>query len=222
MTKQFIKLIVGLQLLIAAVLLICTSPVHAASDSCLSYQKDLTKTAVDVFGTDAPVPLLIGQLRQESSCRDDITAWDNGRGAAQFMDATAKQVSTMFPELGPPDPYNRKWALAAMSKLDNYNDEHVKGKDECEKWGAALKGYNSGLGYPQRAQKVSDQPLIWFGKTELLNKGQSDKNFEYSRMYPVWILGTHQKLYQDWGLITCEDYMRKGFPYPKQRLPSQK
>lgn len=191
--------------LFAAVLWMFTfiAPAYGASDLCASYRTMLNHEAQVIYGVDPPTPRLIGQLRQESSCRDNVTAWDNGRGAAQFMDPTALWVSQKFPELGPPDPYSRKWAIRGMIRLNNYNEMKVQGYDECERVGAAIKGYNAGLGYVLQAQKASPEPKKWFGVTEHIPTRQSAQNFEYSRTYPHKILFKHQLLYLDWGRPTC-------------------
>lgn len=167
------------------------------------YRPDLMREAQFVFGLQAPMPALAGQIEQESGWNAGVTAYDNGRGLAQFMDPTAKWASEKFADLGPPDPYNPKWAMRALVRLDDYNAKHVAGETPCERWGAALKGYNAGLGYVRRAQKRSSAPGRWFGATEQINAGQSPKNFEYSRMYPRWILIKRQPKYSGWGTVTC-------------------
>lgn len=175
----------------------------APVDLCGQYRAILTREAQAVFGLVAPVPMLAGQMRQESSCRASVTAWDNGRGLAQFMDPTAEQVSRSYPEIGPPDPYNPVWAIRALVRYDSWLYERVRGNNSCERWAAALKGYNAGLGYVQRAQRISPTPGIWFGATEHINAGQTVKNFDYSRRYPHVVLFTHQPLYIAWGTSTC-------------------
>lgn len=185
-------------LLGAAVLL----PAHAA-DLCTQYVNMLTREAQAVRGPDAPTPMFMGQLRQESSCRADVTAWDNGRGLAQFMDATIKQVAAMFPELGPPAPYDPRWAIRAMVRYDGWIYRRVKGADACNRWAAALKGYNAGPGYVLQAQARSTQPEVWFGVTEFVTTRQSASNFEYSRAYPRKIIFQHQPRYLAIGMSVC-------------------
>jgi len=172
--------------------------------AALKYRADLTREAKFIFGLAAPVPVLAAQIEQESGWRPGVTAWDNGRGLAQFMDSTAKWASERFQDLGPSDPYNPRWAMRAMVRLDDYNLRRAGGDTPCDRWGAGLKAYNAGLGFILRAQKRSEAPGRWFGLTEHINAGQSAKNFEYSRLYPHWIIGKRQPKYALWGaLVDC-------------------
>ncbi|AKU21890.1 hypothetical protein ACZ75_10840 [Massilia sp. NR 4-1] len=182
---------------------------HAhAIDLCDQYRATLTREAQAVHGLAAPVPMFISQLRRESSCRAGVTAWDNGRGLAQFMDGTSLHVVRLYPELGAPDPYSPKWAIRALVRYDGWLRERVQGVNECERWAAALKGYNAGLGYVQRAQRLSPTPGQWFGVTEDINAGQSQQNFEYSRRYPRLVLFTEQPRYATWGTTLCLENQR--------------
>lgn len=183
---------------------IAASACASAADLCLQYRATITREAQAVHGLNAPIPMFMAQLRQESSCRSDVTAWDDGRGLAQFMDGTAQQVSRTFPELGAPDPYSAKWSIRALVRYDAWLYARVQGADDCQRWAAALKGYNAGLGYVQRAQRSAPTPAVWFNATENINAGQSVQNFEYSRRYPRLILFKHQPLYASWGANTCE------------------
>ena len=173
--------------------------------AALKYRADLTREAHFVFGLNAPIDYLAGQIQQESGWRPGITAWDNGRGLAQFMDPTAEWISERYQELGEPQPYNPLWAIRAMVRLDAYNAGRVAAATPCDQWGAALKAYNAGLGFVLRAQKRSSVPGKWFGSTEKINVGQSAKNFEYSRLYPRWIVFKHALKYSAWGhAINCD------------------
>jgi soluble lytic murein transglycosylase-like protein len=121
------------------------------------------------------------------------------------MDPTAEWVSERYQELGESQPYNPLWAIRAMVRLDAYNAGRVAAATPCDRWGAALKAYNAGLGFVLRAQKRSSTPGKWFGSTEKINAGQSAKNFEYSRLYPRWIIFKHAPNYSAWGHgINCD------------------
>jgi soluble lytic murein transglycosylase-like protein len=167
--------------------------------AALKYRADLTREAHFTLGLRAPIDYLAGQIHQESGWRPGVTAFDNGRGLAQFMDGTAKWVAERYPDLGTPQPYDPLWAIRAMVRLDGYNIGKVAADGDCDRWGAALKAYNAGLGFVQRAQKKSETPVRWFGATENINAGQSIKNFEASRMYPRWIIFKHAPIYAAWG-----------------------
>lgn len=188
--------------IVAAIAAICCG-VASAADLCLQYRPTLTREAQAYFGLAAPIPMLAGQMRQESSCRADVTAWDKGRGLAQFMDGTASQVSHNFADLGAPDPYSPTWAIRALVRYDGWLYARVQGDTECHRWGATLKGYNAGPGYVQRAQRRSPTPGVWFDATENINAGQSAQNFDYSRRYSHLILFQHQPLYRTWGATVC-------------------
>jgi soluble lytic murein transglycosylase-like protein len=190
---------------IAALMLLAFSTLALAQvpPAALKYRADLTREAHFVFGLDAPIDYLAGQIQQESGWRPGITAWDNGRGLAQFMDPTAAWVAERY-RLGEPQPYNPLWAIRAMTRLDAYNVGRVAADTPCDQWGAALKAYNAGLGYVLRAQKQSRAPGKWFGSTEKINAGQSAKNFEYSRQYPRLIIFRHSPRFAQWGVgINC-------------------
>lgn len=169
----------------------------------LQYRAVLVREAQFVYGVAAPIPMFAGQIHQESAWRADVTAWDNGRGLAQFMDGTAAQVARSYPELGAPSPYDPRWAIRAMVRFDGWIYARVQGAAPCDRWAASLKGYNAGAGYVQRAQRRSPAPDRWFGATEWVNAGQSAQNFEYSRTYPRKILLKHQLLYAAWGPLLC-------------------
>lgn len=189
----------------AAGTVVAISSTANAADLCDQYRAQLTREAQAVYGIGAPVPALAAQMRQESGCRADVTAWDNGRGLAQFMDPTARQMSRSFPEIGAPDPYNPKWAMRALVRYDYWLHERVRGDTVCDQWGATFKSYNAGLGYVLRAQGKSPAPGIWFDLTENINAGQSDTNFAYSRRYPHLILFKYQPVYASWGTALCAE-----------------
>jgi len=191
-------IIAGLLLLLAISATAQTIPPAAHK-----YRSELVRESQFVFGLRAPVPMFAAQIEQESSWRAGVTAWDNGRGLAQFMDPTARWVAESHPELGKPDPYNPLWAIRAMVRLNQFNFKRVRGADPCHKWAAALKAYNAGLGWVTRAQLRSPLPDLWWDVTEWINAGQSAQNFEYSRLYPRKILYNRQTKYEPWGERVC-------------------
>lgn len=195
------------RVVVLCLLLLVGDACHASItrvDPSLPYRSTLIREAQAVYGINAPVAMFAGQIKQESNWNAKVTAYDFGRGLAQFMDTTARQISASYPELGTPDPYNPRWAIRALVRYDGWLYKRVKGQDACQTWSASLKAYNAGLGYVQRAQRRSPQPLVWYNATEDINAGQSDRNFTYSRLYPHWIIFSHQPLYTGWGIGVCK------------------
>lgn len=169
----------------------------------LQYRSALTREATFVFGTTAPIPLLAGQIQQESSWDCKVTAADGGMGCAQFMKATAGWLVTVYPELGSVNAYDPVWAFQAQARLDKFNLTRVKGVDECNQWAAALLAYNAGLGIAQGIQKLSPRPDVYWGVTEIVKFKQSEQNHKSSRDYPHRIVYHHQPLYESWGRTVC-------------------
>lgn len=182
----------------------CLLAIAAPPPAALKYRAQLTREAQFLYGLSAPIPMFAAQVEQESGWRPGITAWDNGRGLAQFMDPTADTIVRLYPELQAPQPYNAAWALRALVRYDQWLWRQVKGDTVCDHWAGAIKGYNAGVGYVRQAQGKSNQPGVWFGATEFVPTRQSAKNFEYSRLYPRWILLKRQRNYVGWGAYTCE------------------
>ena len=191
-----------------ACLLWCFAALSAPPLASLNYRRQLTREAQFIYGLEAPIPMFAAQIEQESGWRPGITAWDNGRGLAQFMDPTTDTIIRLYPDLGAAQPYNPIWAMRAMVRYDQWLSKQVVGDTHCDKWAASLKGYNAGVGYVKQAQRKSGKPGLWFGNTEFVTTRQSPKNFEYSRLYPRWILLKRQKNYFGWCSYICE-----GIPY---------
>ena len=170
------------------------------------YRGILTREAHFVNGLDAPIPMYAAQIEQESGWRPGITAWDGGKGLAQFMDGTASDIARLYTAIGKPAPMKPTWAIQALVRYDTRIIGSVQGIDACNRRAAGLKGYNAGPGYVMQAQKVSPQPGQWWGVTEYIKTRQTPQNFEASRMYPRWIILQRQPKYTGWGAYTCEGF----------------
>jgi len=191
---------------IGIILMVCMGFANAftGNEKISRWAPDVKREAQFIYGINAPVAMFLGQIKQESGGDEKVTASDGGMGLTQFMKGTVEQVVRSYPELGPASPYSPVWAIRAQIRFMDWNRKRVKGVNVCEQFGAALKAYNAGLGYPQRAQKKSETPDIWFGKTEYINPGQSPKNFVYSQKYPRWILFKYQPQFAIFGGVICD------------------
>ncbi len=76
-----------------------------ASDRCCDYIPDVRASHALYFGPAFPYHYGIGQIKQESSCRDRVTAFDQGMGPCQFMPSTSKWIQSLMGQKL--DPYNR-------------------------------------------------------------------------------------------------------------------
>jgi soluble lytic murein transglycosylase-like protein len=98
------------------------------------------------IGMGAPYHYFMGQIEQESNCREGATAFDGGMGLGQFMPATADWIHQQEPTLKKiwkkPMPYDPKWNIRAMILYDKRLYETGK----CEGWYFAFRSYNGGQG----------------------------------------------------------------------------
>lgn len=90
------------------ILFLLVSPAYAL-DRCESLVKDVRVEHTKYFGIQFPYWYGVGQLKQESACRTNVTAFDAGQGVAQFMPKTAQYVQALMGETL--DPYNPKQAI---------------------------------------------------------------------------------------------------------------
>ena len=86
------KLILWLSFL---VITLSFSVAAAPPAAAVKHPATLTREAQFVFGLNAPVAMFAAQIEQESSWRETVTAWDNGRGLAQFMDPTTTFITKL-------------------------------------------------------------------------------------------------------------------------------
>lgn len=120
------------------------------------YRSDLTRQARMVWGIDAPVATFAGQIHQESAWRSDARSHVGAAGLAQFMPATSRWISGVYPkELGENAPYNTTWAIRALVRYDLWIWQRLPVQDCCGRMWFTLRSYNGGLGYVIKEIKSS-------------------------------------------------------------------
>ncbi len=125
---------------IVILFLIFYSASATALDRCIEYTQPVRIQHVKQFGWQFPWWYGIGQLKQESCCRANATAFDQGMGIAQFMPKTAQYINALMRTSL--DPYNPESAIRMqafyMARLHRGN------------WAGVLwltyQGYNGGYG----------------------------------------------------------------------------
>lgn len=170
----------------------------------LVYRDNLIREARFVFGLGAPVPLMAGQVHQESGWRAGAKS-AYASGLTQFTPSTAQWISKLFPELGTAAPLNPQWAIRAMVTYDNllYKGQ-TQFDSECDRWAFSLSDYNGGGGRRRTRQRLSAVPGN-FTVTSIINPGISEGNQRENQEYPRRILGRWQAVYKSWGgRLVCE------------------
>lgn len=168
------------------------------------YRAILVRNARVVWGLDAPVAMLAGQITQESGWDPAARSPVGAQGLAQFMPATARWIATLAPDLADNQPTNPGWALRAVCVYDDYLLARVEAATECDQAAFALAAYNGGLGWVNRDKRLAAaqgfNPLRWWGHVEKSNAGRSAAAFRENRGYPARILRLWEpRFLEAWG-----------------------
>lgn len=152
LTLAVVMTVIVLLMLPAA--MACAQTVPAGA---LKHRAELTRTARSVWGLDAPVATFAAQVHQESAWRADAVSRVGAKGLTQFMPATATWIAATFPQaLGPADPFNPSWAMAAMVRYDLWLYERTPvSYGLCDRMWVVLRAYNGGLGHWQAEARAT-------------------------------------------------------------------
>ena len=155
-----------------------------------------------MWGIDAPVPVMAGQIHQESLWRKGARSRFAG-GLAQFTPDTEAWIKTAYPQaLAVGNAFDPRWAIRALVTYDHHLYQRIRAANDCERWAMTLSAYNGGLGWLQRDQRLAAQrgadPLRWWGNVERYSR-RAKWAIAENRGYPRAIIYQHQALYRDWG-----------------------
>jgi soluble lytic murein transglycosylase-like protein len=175
------------------------------------YRQEMTRSAYRILGPSAPIPLLAGQIHQESAWDKDAKSRVGALGLAQFMPLTAKDMATRFPsECSPANPFSPKWAFNCRDRYMSTLLRATKNEQTstCSNWMFALRAYNGGLGWIRKDQRLTEESgfnrYLW-SDVEKFNNGRADWAFEENTEYPRRIF-KHQYRYSTWGsTLGCLD-----------------
>ncbi|MEI7177531.1 transglycosylase SLT domain-containing protein [Pectobacterium carotovorum] len=201
----------GLLLLLFILLLVGALDSDAAQPPAASqqYRSDLIRNARLDWGLNAPVADFAAQLHQESGWNPRAVSPVGARGLAQFMPATSAWISDIMPELKANQPFNPSWSIRALTRYDRWIWQRVTAADDCQRMAMTLSGYNGGLGWVQRDQKLAAQRGLdrqrWFGHVATVNAGRSAANWRENRHYPQHILLALAPRYLTWGGRSCAE-----------------
>ena len=122
------------------ILLLFIVPAHAL-DRCEAHVKDVRVEHTRYFGFQFPYWYGVAQLKTESACRTNVTAFDAGQGIAQFMPKTAQYVQSLMGEAL--NPYNPRQAIRMQAFY--MNRIHRKENWTDRLW-VTYQIYNGGAG----------------------------------------------------------------------------
>lgn len=202
MTGRQTRLAVAAGLLMAAVLVLVASIAQAADipRAALKHRADLTRIAHAEWGLDAPIAAFAAQVHQESGWNPQAVSQVGALGMAQFMPATARwwcEVNKLSVEAC--QPSNPVWAMRSLVGYDRWLFERVRGSSEFDRFWAALRSYNGGLGWwQQEAQLAGSYDRLAVDAA----CGQGRRAAVHCREnlgYPRRILLVLQPLYLSWG-----------------------
>ena len=91
--------------------------IPVSNDRCAMWVQVVRVEHTKYFGLQFPYWYGVGQLKTESACRADATAFDAGQGIAQFMPKTARYIQSLMGEAL--DPYNPKQAIRMQAYYMN-------------------------------------------------------------------------------------------------------
>jgi hypothetical protein len=133
-----------MKILYILLMLLSAIPVYGL-DRCVELVQPVRVEHIRYFGFAYPYWYGVGQLKQESSCRSTVTAFDAGQGVAQFMPKTAQYVQSLMGEKL--DPYNPKQAIRMQAFY--MNRIHTKENWTGRLW-IAYQIYNGGASTLQK------------------------------------------------------------------------
>lgn len=174
------------------------------------YRLPLTQTVQAYCGLGCPVADFAAQIHQESRYRSDAVSPVGARGMAQFMPATSKWISGVYPgQLGANKPADPQWAMRALVLYDRWLWDRTRAADDCNHLAKVKSAYNGGLGWVYKSEKIAKSSGLdaarWWGNIETVNDGRTPAALRENHDYPRLILTVYAPMYAaaGWGRRAC-------------------
>jgi len=175
----------------AAVFILLVAVKVSALDRCQEFVQEVRTANTFYNGLNYPYWYGVGQLKTESGCRSDLTAFDGGQGLAQFMPVTMAAINKICTRchLQKLNPYKPADSIKAAAYLIAQNHRTNFAPDK-PMW-IDYQSYNGGAALLkkeyQRAGKANHElmrvqckrNIITLKSGKLLNL--CDVNYDYSR-----------------------------------------
>lgn len=180
----------------------CAGLAYAQIQSGEPYRAQITREAQMRFGIPAPVPVISGQIQQESAWNPRAKSRVGAAGLMQFMPSTA-QWAAVQGGFGAVDAFNPAWSIRAGVWYDRWLWDRVRQyATSCDRWHFTLSAYNGGLGWVYKRQAQSPDPVHWY-PTGQINPGIHPSNQHENETYSERILYRHQPQFASWGKTAC-------------------
>lgn len=168
--------------------------------AALQYRAQLTRIAHAEWGLDAPVAAFAAQVHQESGWNPQAVSRVGARGMAQFMPATARWWCDLHGLTAEAcQPTNATWSMRALVGYDLWLFQRTRGPTEFDRFWAALRAYNGGLGHWQAESKVAGSTSRQEVDAACGRARRSATHCPENLGYPRRILLTLQSRYLSWG-----------------------
>lgn len=191
-----------MRLTIAFLFIASAAEAQTIPRAALQFKRALIGNARLVWGLNAPIAAISGQIEQESSWKADAKSAFAG-GLAQFTPGTAADISKKYPELADNAPFEPSWALRAVNLyMRDLHKLEPSAASECHRFGFTMSAYNGGRGWvvkqKQVAKKAGYDDRKWFGSVENF-RVRAEWAHKENKDYPRAILLKRQQKYETWG-----------------------
>lgn len=152
------------------------------------YRPIVARYAAFYFGLPPPTGLGLAQIAQESGFRTDAKSRTGALGLQQFMPATWKWAVTAAGLPADAKPTDPEAAIRAGQWYMRHLYDRARYKNECDRWGATLSGYNGGSGWEQKRRGRAADPQDFWWSVRQINPGITEGNQRENSEYPYRIV----------------------------------
>jgi soluble lytic murein transglycosylase-like protein len=192
--------------LLVFILMVFLSKCTEAADLVPRYARDVKREAHRIWGLDAPIPMFLAQIKQESGGNPNVCS-AYACGLTQFTGDTAKWIANYYNvTVGPGSVFNPTWAIRAQVQYMRHLVARTGGRTPCDKAWMALWSYNGGPGWTNRDRALaakSGADHTHYAAVEQFNAGRAPQFFRENRAYPKAIIQRWQLLYLHFGPKVC-------------------
>jgi len=171
-------------------------------ENAIAYKRMLVREVRAEHGLNGPVALHAALIHQESRWNPLAKSPVGASGLAQFMPATADWMGEIDRRLVGSKTIDPRWSIRAMSVYTKWLNNRFNGYNECQKWAFSLSGYNGGIGWVWKDQKLTEaageDKKKWFDNVEKYSE-RSTSAFNENRHYVNIILNNFQEKYYNNG-----------------------